>query len=94
MLIDAHAHFDDAGFDEDRAAALQRAHEVGVEAQIIPGVKADWWPRIRRLCREHQELHAGYGLHPAFSILVGLGAMVAVVLMVGRRAGDAEKQGT
>jgi Na+/H+ antiporter NhaC len=39
-------------------------------------------------------LPAGYGLHPAFSILGGLVAMVAVVLLLGRRADDAEEQGT
>jgi TatD DNase family protein len=65
-LIDAHAHFDDACFDADREAALQRARGAGVEGQIIPGVKADWWPRIRRLCQEHVALHAGYGLHPMY----------------------------
>lgn len=65
-LIDAHAHFDDACFDGDREAALGRAHAAGVEAQIIPAVKADGWPRIRQLCRQHPELHATYGLHPMF----------------------------
>jgi TatD DNase family protein len=65
-LIDSHAHFDDASFDSDRAAALQRAREAGVEAQVIPAVKADWWPRIRQLCREYPELHATYGLHPMY----------------------------
>ncbi len=65
-LIDSHAHFDDASFDADREAALQRAHEAGVEAQVIPAVKADWWPRIRRLCQTYPELHATYGLHPMY----------------------------
>ncbi|MGD8911090.1 MAG: TatD family hydrolase [Chromatiales bacterium] len=65
-LIDSHAHFDDACFDLDRQAALQRAHAAGVEAQVIPAVKADWWPRIRRLCREHPELYPTYGLHPMY----------------------------
>jgi TatD DNase family protein len=65
-LIDSHAHFDDASFDSDREAALQRAHAAGVEAQVIPAVKADWWPRIRRLCRQHPELYPTYGLHPMY----------------------------
>ena len=65
-LIDSHAHFDDASFDGDRQAALERAHEAGVEAQVIPAVKAQWWPRIRRLCQDHAELHASYGLHPMY----------------------------
>ncbi len=65
-LIDSHAHFDDSRFDGDRIAALQRAHAAGVEAQVIPAVKADWWPRIRELCRTYPELHATYGLHPMY----------------------------
>jgi TatD DNase family protein len=63
-LIDSHAHFDDASFDGDREAALARAEAAGVEAQIIPAVKADWWPRIKQLCQNHPGLHATYGLHP------------------------------
>jgi TatD DNase family protein len=65
-LIDSHAHFDDSRFDDDREAALQRAHDAGVEAQVIPAIKADWWPRIRDLCRTYPDLHASYGLHPMY----------------------------
>lgn len=65
-LIDSHAHFDDASFDHDREQALHRAHAAGVEAQVIPAVKSDWWPRIRRLCLDHPLLHASYGLHPMY----------------------------
>ncbi len=65
-LIDAHSHFDDESFDVDREAALQRAEAVGVEAQVIAAVKADWWPRIRGLCRQHPSLYPSYGLHPMY----------------------------
>ena len=65
-LIDSHVHFDDSSFDADREAALLRAREAGVETQIIPAIKAEWWPRIRELCRTHPGLHATYGLHPMF----------------------------
>jgi TatD DNase family protein len=65
-LIDSHAHFDDASFDGDREAALARAQAAGVEAQIIPAVKADWWPRIKQLCQNYPGLHATYGLHPMY----------------------------
>lgn len=65
-LIDAHCHFDDTRFDEDRAEALQRAHEAGVDEQIIPAIKAAWWPRIRQLCQSTPGLYPCYGLHPMF----------------------------
>ncbi len=65
-LIDSHSHFDDASFDADRPQALQRAHVAGVTEQVIPAVKAAWWPRIRQLCLAYPELHPSYGLHPMY----------------------------
>ncbi|MCU7906815.1 MAG: TatD family hydrolase [Candidatus Thiodiazotropha sp. (ex Epidulcina cf. delphinae)] len=64
QLIDAHSHFDDVSFDTDRRQALQRAHEAGVDQQIIPAIKAAWWPRIKQLCHALPGLHPSYGLHP------------------------------
>ncbi|MEN8167889.1 MAG: TatD family hydrolase [Pseudomonadota bacterium] len=65
-LIDSHCHFDDESFDTDRPRALRRAHQAGVREQVIPAVKAAWWPRIRQLCLDYPELHATYGLHPMY----------------------------
>jgi TatD DNase family protein len=65
-LIDAHSHFDDFIFDADREQALRRAHEAGVMEQIIPAVKADWWPRIKQLCAQTKGLYPSYGLHPMY----------------------------
>ena len=66
QLIDSHSHFDDESFDADRTEALARAHAVGVIEQVIPAVKAAWWPRIRQLCLDYPELHPTYGLHPMY----------------------------
>lgn len=65
-LIDSHCHFDDARLDEDRDQAHQRARAAGVEQQIIPGIQASWWPRIRATCAAYPGLYANYGLHPMF----------------------------
>ncbi|MES9821758.1 MAG: TatD family hydrolase, partial [Candidatus Thiodiazotropha sp.] len=65
-LIDAHSHFDDASFGADREQALQRAHNAGVLEQIIPAIKAAWWPRIKQLCEQHSGLYPSYGLHPMY----------------------------
>lgn len=65
-MIDSHCHFDDASFDLDRSQALARAHAAGVTEQVIPAVKAAWWPRIRQLCVDYPELHPTYGLHPMY----------------------------
>jgi TatD DNase family protein len=65
-LIDVHSHFDDNRFDGDRAQALERAHGAGVYEQIIPAIKAAWWPRLKQLCETIPGLYPGYGLHPMF----------------------------
>jgi len=66
QLIDSHCHFDDERFDPDRVEAYQRALSAGVEALVVAGIKADWWPRVRRVCRDYPELYPAYGMHPMF----------------------------
>lgn len=66
LLIDSHCHFDDERFENDRDRAYQRAREAGVAAQIVPGVQAAWWPRVRQTCRRYPGLYPAYGLHPMF----------------------------
>ncbi|MEW8507575.1 MAG: TatD family hydrolase [Candidatus Thiodiazotropha sp.] len=65
-LIDAHSHFDDTSFEVDREQALARARDAGVVEQIIPAIKATWWPRIKKLCHDSTGLHPSYGLHPMY----------------------------
>ncbi|MBL3527624.1 MAG: TatD family hydrolase [gamma proteobacterium endosymbiont of Lamellibrachia anaximandri] len=65
-LIDSHCHFDDARFDQDREQTFQRARDAGVTSQIIAGVKAEWWPRQKQVCRDYPRLYPAYGLHPMF----------------------------
>lgn len=65
-LADSHVHLDDASFDSDRAAVIQRACKAGVTLQVIPGVDAASWPRIRELCSAGSGLFPAYGLHPMF----------------------------
>jgi len=66
QLIDAHCHFDDERLDRDRDQAYRRARDAGVGIQIIPGIKAAWWPRIKQTCETYAGLYANYGLHPMF----------------------------
>lgn len=66
QLIDSHCHFDDTCFDSDRESAYQRALAVGVKRQIVPSIKSDWWPRVRRICGQYQGLYPAYGMHPMF----------------------------
>jgi TatD DNase family protein len=65
-LVDTHVHLDDASFDLDRGAAIERARTAGVNVQVIPGVDARSWSKIRQLCDSHPGLYPAYGLHPMF----------------------------
>ena len=65
-LADSHVHLDDATFDADRDAVIARARTAGVALQVIPGVDADSWPRIRALCAPGSGLFPAYGMHPLF----------------------------
>jgi len=65
-LADSHVHLDDASFDGDRGAIIERARNAGVTLQVIPGVDAASWPRIQALCTPGSGLFPAYGLHPLF----------------------------
>ena len=66
VLVDSHNHFDDAGFDDDRDAAYQRARAAGVTTQVLAAVSARLWPGLRAVVARYPGLHACYGLHPAY----------------------------
>jgi len=65
-LIDSHCHMDDPCFDMDREQCIANAEQQGVSAQIIPSIKAEWWPRVKAVCEQWPTLHPAYGLHPMF----------------------------
>lgn len=65
-LIDSHVHTDDDRLASDLDAALSRARQAGVIAQIVPAISQRLWPRLRDVCAAHEDLFACYGLHPCF----------------------------
>lgn len=65
-LIDSHSHFDDEAFEPDRAQALERARAAGVSRQVLPGVSARLWPRLRAVSTSFPGLYPAYGLHPCY----------------------------
>jgi TatD DNase family protein len=65
-LVDSHCHFDDRQFDEDREAAIARAHAAGVETMLAIGT-GDGPPDLEaaiRLAEEHESIYATVGVHP------------------------------
>ena len=63
-LADSHVHLDDAAFDADRKAVIERARAASVSLQVIPGVDAASWPHIHALCAPGSGLYPAYGMHP------------------------------
>ena len=66
MLIDTHCHLDDARFDADRDAVMQRAVEAGVEKIIIPAVHPDNFQAVRTLAHACPGGAYALGVHPLF----------------------------
>jgi TatD DNase family protein len=64
MLIDTHCHLDFERFDTDREAVLQRAHEAGVRAIIVPALDLQNCAEVLALARRYSSVYAAVGVHP------------------------------
>ncbi len=70
-LCDTHCHLDFPEFDTVRDALLSSCVARGVAAIVVPGVVAQHWPRVLRLCAQDSVsgallLKPALGLHPCF----------------------------
>lgn len=63
-MIDSHTHIFDERFDGDRALALERAIEAGVDRFILPATLPDEYPSLLTVAREDPRYIATMGLHP------------------------------
>lgn len=66
QLIDTHCHLDIDFHFPDYEAVIKRAGEVGVTAFVMAGVVRRGWPRMIRLGKHCQQLHAAPGMHPMY----------------------------
>ena len=66
LLVDSHTHIDAGEFDPDRDAAIDRARAAGVTRQLVAGIDAAGWPKLRTVCAGTPGLFPAYGLHPLF----------------------------
>ena len=64
MLVDAHCHLGDRAFDEDRAAALQRARAAGVTHVVVIGDSDEGSRQAAALAAGTAGLSATAGVHP------------------------------
>jgi TatD DNase family protein len=68
MLIDTHAHLDDAAFADDLPAVLDRAKAAGVARVIAIGTSAKSSETCLRLARDHDMVYASVGIHPNHAV--------------------------
>ena len=72
MLIDSHAHLDNARYSDDRAAMLARAYEAGIGAVLAIGIgeQAAGMDGALKICRQFNgqpgmpRLYASAGVYP------------------------------
>lgn len=64
MLIDTHAHLDDARFDGDRDAMIARAREAGVEHFVTIGCDLTTSRAAVELADRYPFIYATVGVHP------------------------------
>lgn len=64
MIIDTHVHLDDERYFEDFDAMMERAHDAGVEAFIIPGAHPSTLQRAVEICEQYENVYFAVGVHP------------------------------
>ncbi len=63
-MIDTHCHLNFDAYNEDRAAVIQRALDVGVSRVINPGTDFMSSQAALKLSDEHAGIYAAVGFHP------------------------------
>jgi TatD DNase family protein len=64
MLIDTHTHLDDARYDADREATIERARHAGVGAFVTIGCDLATSRSAVELADRHRDIYASIGVHP------------------------------
>ncbi|HKY72761.1 MAG TPA: TatD family hydrolase [Nitrospira sp.] len=64
MLIDTHTHLDDARYDADRDATIDRARRAGVGAFVTIGCDLSTSQSAVSLADRHADIYASIGVHP------------------------------
>ncbi len=64
MLFDSHAHLNDARFDEDREALIQKLQEEHVDLVLNPGADIETSISSVDLANKYDFIYAAVGVHP------------------------------
>jgi TatD DNase family protein len=84
--VDSHCHLQDAAFDADRDAVLDRARAVGIERILVPGYDLASSRAAVALAADHPGLiQAGVGIHPHFAAEAGDDVWDELAALAARR---------
>lgn len=64
MIIDTHIHLDDERYRDDFDEMMERAHQAGVHAFIIPGAHPGTLDRAVELAEAYDDVYFAVGVHP------------------------------
>ena len=66
MLLDSHAHLDDADFDADREAVIERARDAGLKYLLLAGggTGPDHLDSPLPIAERYEWMYASVGVHP------------------------------
>lgn len=80
-LVDTHAHLDQAEFDADREAVLDRARAAGIERIVCVGISATSSDAVVRLAGKHPDVSAAVGIQPNYAVEVQPGDWDRIVAL-------------
>lgn len=66
-LIDTHCHLDLPDYDQDREEVVNRAHTVGVNHFIVPGITIKTGDNLVRTLANYPDISFAFGLHPNYA---------------------------
>lgn len=65
--FDAHNHWQDPGFDQDRASIISSLRTLNIERMVVNGTMETDWSRIQALAANDPCVVPSFGIHPWFA---------------------------
>ena len=82
MILDAHNHWQDPGFDPYRADIVATLQELNVKSMVVNGTAESDWPRVQALAANDSTVIPSFGIHPWFAATRSAGWIQALEKIV------------